>query len=241
MKNAIILSLISILLLTSCADDDLYVGEGEIITKELTLNDFNAIKAIGSYDIIISKGATQKVEVTAHSNIIERLETHVYNNIWGIELRDGNYRNSDLTIHISLPTLNKAMLEGSGEIIVNDFSSDEDAFFGIYGSGDIHFYNNNGCKNLSLEIDGSGNIFSNNQFENLENINLKIIGSGNYNGFENNTQNAIIDIEGSGDCNISINKILNVKIDGSGTINYKGNPISIESNIKGPGKIIDNN
>ena len=102
MKNAIILSLISILLLTSCADDDLYVGEGEIITKELTLNDFNAINAIGSYDIIISKGATQKVEVTGHSNIIERLETHVYNNIWGIELRDGNYRNSYLTIHIYL-------------------------------------------------------------------------------------------------------------------------------------------
>ena len=241
MKNTIILSLISIVLLTSCADDDLYIGEGKIITKELTLNYFNAINAIGSYDIIISKGTTQKVEVTGYSNIIDRLEKQVYNNTWELELRDGNYRNSNLTIHIYVPTLNKAVLEGSGEITVNDFTSEETAFFGVFGSGDIHFYNNIGCKNLLLEIEGSGNIFANDQFENLENLTLRIIGSGSYNGFENHMQNAIIDIEGSGNCNLSITKNLNGRIDGSGTINYKGNPSSIKSNIKGSGKIVDKN
>ena len=59
--------------------------------------------------------------------------------------------------------------------------------------------------------------------------------------FENNSHDVVVDIEGSGDCNISVNENIQARIDGSGTINYIGSPTSIEANIKGAGKIVDKN
>ena len=95
-------------------------------------------------------------------------------------------------------------------------------------------------KNLNINLDGSGSISANDQFLNLEKLDLEITGSGNYDGFANTANQSIVHIVGSGDCNMTVNTLLKAKINGSGKINYKGNP-TIESNVKGSGKINDMN
>lgn len=240
MKKAILLSTLVFLFMVSCSDDDSYTGEGPIITEELNVADFTGIEAIGSMEVIISEGVEQKVEVTGHANIIDRLETSVNNGIWKIKLKDGSYKNADLTFNIVIPKLNTAIIEGSGDILINDFSSDENVFIGILGSGDIQIGENNGCVNLVIDIEGSGHIKANGEFDDIDSLDLEIIGSGSFDGFPVEADQVIIDIVGSGDCSITANLGLKIDIDGSATVRYKGEP-TIESNISGSGKIINSN
>ena len=240
MKKALLFSTFISLFFISCGEDDIYTGEGPIVTEELTIAAFSAIETLGSMEVTISKGAEQKVEVTGHANIIDRIETSVSNGVWKIKLKDGSYRNADLSFSIVIPELNAASIEGSGEININDFSSDKNFFLGIIGSGDIQLDTNTGCENLAIEIEGSGNVKANGAFSNLKNLDLEIIGSGSSDGFVLQADQVAVNIVGSADCSVTANIGLKVAIDGSGKVRYKGDP-TIESNISGSGKIINSN
>lgn len=224
------------LLAISCSNNATYIGEGELITKEIALNNFKTVKTHGSFRVNITKGTTQKVEIIGHSNILDRLETQVYYEELNIQLLEGSYSNIDITVNITIPTLNKASLSGSGDIYIYDSSSDETTFLEIFGSGNIEVYKNDGCKNMNATIDGSGSINMHQQFTDIENLILKIKGSGSYFGFKNSVENATINIKGSGNCNTTVSQLIKANINGSGNINYKGNP-NIESEISGSGKI----
>ena len=240
MKKALLFSTLITLFFISCDDDDTYTGEGPIVTEELNLEDFSGIEALGSMDIVISEGTEQKVEVTGHANIIERVETSVSNGIWKVKLKDGSYKNADLIFNIVIPMLNRASIEGSGDILINDFNSVEDVYLGIIGSGNIQLDENDGCANLVVEIEGSGHVNAKEAFEDIESLDVEIIGSGSFDGFPVEADQVIIDIVGSADCDVTANIGLKVDIDGSGIVSYKGNP-TIESNISGSGKIINTN
>ena len=190
--------------------------------------------------MIVSKGDQQKVTVTGSLNIINQLQTKVQDNIWIIELKKGNYKNADLTFNIVIPKLNAATLEGSGEMIINNFKSDKNVVLGVSGSGNVFVEGNEGCENLFIKIDGSGKLYIQENFINLSNLNGKIIGSGSYYGFNNKSAICDLTIEGSGNYDVYTTEILNAKISGSGNINYKGNPV-VTSKISGSGKIINKN
>lgn len=239
MKNLIAIWALFALLFTSCSDDS-YVGEGPIVTEEIVIDDFSAIENMGSNYVEIVKGSVQKVEVTGHANIIDRLKREVSGNTWRIELQEGSYKNADLSLHITVPEMNRAILEGSGKIVLNDFKSQEQVSLGIYGSGDIEVHGNEGCKNLNVEIEGSGSVFALEEFPDIENTNLRIIGSGSIIGYPLKATNSLVDVVGSGICKVYVESEMKVRVEGSGTVYYKGNP-TIESNISGSGKIIDAN
>ena len=228
-----------LVLFTSCENND-HVGEGDFISKDLSLNSFNKIVSSGSFNVIVSNGDQQKVTVTGYSNIIEKLQTNIENGNWNIELKKGHYKNADLTINIIIPELNRAILEGSGEIRINNFKSNENVSIGVSGSGNIFINENQGCENLSVTIEGSGNVYLNNNFINLSYLNLKMKGSGNYDGFVNLSPKVDLNMEGSGNCNLFVTERLNAQINGSGNVNYKGNPMVI-SKIKGSGTINNKN
>ena len=240
MKKVIFLVIsCGLFLFTSCENND-YVGEGEFISKDLSLNGFNKIVSSGSFNVIVSKGNPQQVTVTGYSNIIEQLKTNIENGNWNIELKKGRYKNADLTINIVVPELNGAILEGSGEIRINDFKSGENVAIGVSGSGNIFVNENQGCENLEVTIEGSGNVYLNNNFINLSYLNLKIKGSGSYEGFVALSPKVDLNMEGSGNCNLFVTETLNAQINGSGNVNYKGNPMVI-SKIKGSGTINNKN
>lgn len=230
------------LTITSCSSDGLcIVPEGNIITKEVSISDFNGIRAFGSDNIIITQGEVQKIEVTGHANIIDRLKTGVNNGIWEVKLENGCYKgNTGLTINIVIPLINLIGLEGSGNVIVNDLIDQEDLSYELTGSGNVEFHKNHGTKRLFIKIEGSGNVKALDDFVDLEYLEIDISGSGNYDGFPNITDECNISIEGSGNCNVNVRNELDVVISGSGDVRYKGNP-EINASITGSGKVINAN
>ena len=227
-------------ILISCSSEDPFHGEGPIVTEELTIAEFKGIETFGDHKVMISRGAVQKVQVTGHSNIIDRLNGNVKNDIWSMELEDGNYQNADLSFNIILPFINSVDLYGTGEVIINKHSSEEYMDVRVYGEGNVQLYENEGCVNLNFLIEGSGHIEAHENFSDLQNLAVEIIGSGSYKGFPIISNKCDINIEGSGYGNVYVEDLLNVKIIGSGMVNYRGNS-STTVDISGSGKLINDN
>jgi len=86
---------------------------------------------------------------------------------------------------------------------------------------------------------GSGNVVISGPME-VEYLDLYIMGSGNISGFSLSAAYCQVDITGSGNCEVTALNSLDVSIDGSGSVFYKGSP-SIENHISGSGRVVDSN
>jgi len=217
MKNStvgIVLVLIAALLV-SCTWDDIS-GSGVLTTENRELNAFIAVSVDGIANVNIVQGNAQNVKITADDNIIGLVKTEIKDGILEIYLTSGhNYKNIDVNLEIMAKGLNGVANKGSGTLKVANVDSQE-FYLDNMGSGNISI---SGASNkLSIENEGSGRI----------------------SGFSFLADKCSIDIMGSGDVEISCTDELDVKIDGSAKVFYKGNP-HVTKNILGSGNVIDKN
>lgn len=231
------------LLMSSCFididDDDNFFGcvdgDGPIITEEIFLSDFDGINVRGSMDVFLKQGPEQEVIVEGKENIIDELERDVNGGIWDIDF-DGCVRDVDeFNIYITIPDLRRIRIDGSGDVVSENLFVIEDLAIDIEGSGDI---------DLALEaddihtfIDGSGDI----RLEGLaDEVKYRIEGSGDVEAFGLECQVADINVSGSGDLEVFVTEYLKVRIEGSGSVYYRGNP-ELDISIDGSGEVIDAN
>ena len=86
---------------------------------------------------------------------------------------------------------------------------------------------------------GSGNVTVLDPIS-ADQMEISLIGSGGFFGFPLSASTCQVDISGSGNCEITVNTDLDVVIDGSGSVYYKGSP-SIHENITGSGRVVSAN
>ncbi len=255
------LSVLSLIMLSvlflGCEKSLFFVeGKGDIVKQTLTLSDFSAIESNEALNVVITQGDGQEVTVEGHQNIIDRLKLNVDNKTWDIEFEHGNYRNYELTVYITIPTLTDVTLCGSGNITINAFQGLTTLGLAINGSGNIENTENISAENISIDIAGSGSCELNANATKIEssisgsgdislsgiisNQIIEIIGSGKYLSFNCLSESIDVAISGSGDAEVSAKNLLDVAIAGSGNVYYKGTP-SINVDISGSGSVISRN
>lgn len=254
--SIITLSVLSLLFL-GCEKSLFFInGQGEIVTQTLELSDFDAIQNNEAINVVIIQGDKQEVVAEGNQNIIDRLKLNVVDHTWKIDLIRGNYRNFNLTVYITIPSLTEAQLNGSGNIEIGTFQNLTDLVLGINGSGNIVNTENISLNSIDLKIAGSGNCQLNAIASEIDaqisgsgdielsgiisNQTIEIIGSGKYSAFECISDSVDVHLSGSGDTEINVNNLVDVKISGSGNVYYKGNPI-FNINISGSGSVINMN
>ena len=215
-------------------------GEGEPITKILALEDFNSISVVGSNDVIVKQGDKQEVKVIGHSNIIDKIELKVKNGVWKVQLQKGDYADYQLKYYITLPEIKAVDLVGSAKVTLSDFNESKNISLKIISSGDIQLNSMNGFDNLKVDITGSGNIKANSEYSLIHKIDIKITGSGNFNGGNLKAENCEVNITGSGNASVEVVQKLIAKITGSGNVYYKGQA-EIVKEITGSGVVEDRN
>lgn len=239
--------------LVSC-EDNLIEGHGPIVTKELEINDFEKLIVAGSFDVEVYYGVIQSVVAVGQENIIDRLNMWVEDGKWVVKLEDGNYRNFDLNLRITVPYLSEAILKGSGNLDINSIQTSM-LKAALIGSGNLRIDNFIGdLDQLNVVLEGSGLIAVNNlitddvdvRIDGSGNVKLqgvgsdmdcRIIGSGNLKAINFLVQECQVDILGSGSTEVNVSSILSVDIDGSGNVRYIGNPI-VYKVIEGSGSVV---
>ena len=229
---------LSILGFSSCGDiTNCIGGDGDIETVDFDVPRFTGVGFSESGDVIIKQGREQKVTVTGDANIIDRLLMDVDGRFLDIELERGCYKNYELTVEITVPTLDRVSLHGSGDIEVMDFNQQKSLDLNISGSGGIKLHEFNGLESMDAQISGSGDIRMSEDIKDVENLDVHVSGSGHFSGKKLVTDNCDVKITGSSDTRVAVRNHLNVKITGSGTVYYLGNP-EVDLNVTGSGKVV---
>jgi hypothetical protein len=215
MKRIIIPICILLFNSTACTKETI-VGSGTPISEFRNVADFTKVSSEGVFEVAITQGDYQSVEIISDDNIIHRIKTEVVDNELRLYLDDHNYGNISLKANITAKRINGINNTGIGDIIISNV--DENGSFNVYNSG---------TGNISLE--GSA-----------ENLTLENEGTGQFKGFLFFASNCTVEIVGSGDCEVNSSNTLNIDIEGSGDVYYKGLP-AIEAKVSGSGKVINAN
>lgn len=214
MKNTLFI-FTAILALIGCSVDK-FVGSGETVSEFRNVAPFNKVASEGTFNVTITKGTEQSVEIIADDNIMQRVRTEVVNGKLKLYLTEGRYTNVHLQAYIEVVDLVAIENSGSGDMNINN-NLDVETFKAFNsGSGNIHLEGN--CSNLDIHNEGSGSVLA----------------------FNMPAENCDITIEGSGDVEVTCASSLNVKIEGSGNVYYKGTP-AIFTDISGSGKVKNSN
>jgi len=233
--------LIVALVLSGCIKDPLCVkGIGPVVEEVVSVEDFNAINLQGSMNVEISYGEQQAVVAEGNSNIIEELETEVINGTWYISLGTGCFYDFDLKVFITLPDIKKIELSGSGDILATDLVGHENMTIENRGSGKIFVNEVAETSSLDVKISGSGPVEIKKAWPDLLYMNIINSGSGQFRGYPAVVSECDIRVSGSGNCEISVDELLDVNISGSGNVYYKGRPV-INVNNSGSGRLISRN
>lgn len=210
------LGLLGIMLFSGC-QQACHLGVGEIVSQEINLSPMHGLDLQFDADLRIKKADVQSVTISGQQNVIERLNKEMDNGVWHILPTEGCLRPSEnVSIEVALPTLRTLILNEDKNIFVTE------PFFGME-TFEAHIY-----KSGSIIMTGDA-------------VNAKIInsGSGNFASFDFEVENAEIELNGSGEVEITVLESLRVTINGSGNLRVKGNPSTIVPIINGTGRVIN--
>ena len=227
-----------------------------MVTETRRVTAFYEIENSTSFDVIYKKADTLGIIVNAEQNIMNYIETNVYDNCLEITTSPAticlDYTERPL-ITVTSPSLEKVFNAGSGAFIGGELSG-ETVTLKVSGSGDITIdtvtsdyiditITGSGnielktalCSNYDCLITGSGDASVNG---NCENAHLKITGSGSIYAVDLITINSSVIISGSGNVFTTTTDYLNGLISGSGNIFVRGDP-EIDQTLTGSGRIIN--
>ena len=258
MKHNLYLLMISLFFLSAIGCSPLVEntvnGSGKLEIKNFDISNFDSVTLAGFGDVFIKQGDRESLTIKTDDNILPLLDIRVIGSELVLDTKPNLSINPThgITYNLTVKDLNKIGLNGSGNISIETFESNE-MIISLLGSGDINFRGLN-SDSLSIDLSGSGNI----SFENIavktidSNVKgsgdiklngksdlqtISVMGSGNYLAGNLETGSTDINMPGSGDLTIWVTDQLKVHVDGSGNIRYYGKP-TIDQTGNGSGNVI---
>lgn len=196
-------------------------GNGVKVEKSFDTAPFDAVRLNGSFDVVFTQGP-QKVVLSADENLIDVFKVEVRDGslYLGVERGTGFSTRNKVVFTVSSPELNAVKVNGSGDFKVRNVLDSDNLSLSINGSGDIEA-DKVECKNLTCNINGSGDI----EVDALSaaSADVKINGSGDVNLTCKNVGDIYVKINGSGDVELfGSARSISSKVNGSGNVNTRG-------------------
>ncbi len=240
MKN-IFLICFCILFYQGCKKDSLcncIENTGSIKTELRQIEEFNSLEINNNVDIILTPDSIFYAEVSCGENLIDGIETKVTDG--RLEIRNKNRCNwlrdfeNKFTVNIHYKSISFITYNGSGNLTCADTLREN--FLQVEswnGTGELALLFNGGELYLKLHT-GPGDISATGKAAILY---LYTAGNG-YMKTGNLVANYVyVTTKSTGDCEVFPITELDAKIEYSGDVYYKGNPILIKKTITGSGNL----
>ncbi len=207
-------------------------GSGNIITETRNVNEFDGVQTSGSMDVEIMNGDNTSVKVEADDNVLSYIVTDVHDGLLDVYYKPNtSFSNTHEKIYVTANGLKRLFVKGSGSITSGNTIKSAMVEAKISGSGDIDAGID--APEVNADISGSGNLSLKGR---CRTFNGNIGGSGDLKCKNLLSENAAINIMGSGTAHVFSSVHLKASTLGSGDIYYSGYP-SIESNKSGSGSV----
>ena len=207
-------------------------GEGPVVKQEISLAAFDGVDLGFDGNVIMTPGSVQKVVIEGQQNIIDLIKRDVKDGTWKIDFSKSVRESKGVTVYITVPTVKRVALTGSGSITSKGRFSDLNKLdVALSGSGDIVF--DAEASDMKLQISGSGDI---EVMGTTNTLDVAISGSGDVTASSLKASKCRIQISGSGDAEVLVNGDLETSISGSGDVMYKGEA-NVTARISGSGEV----
>lgn len=225
------LSIIALIALTACGSlGNKIIGTGPLVANERMVLEFDEIESNSSINLVVAQGPERRVTVNAQTDVQPRIKTEVKGGKLTITMNGNVDPASGTNIAITIPSLEGLDLEGSGNVQIIDQNGKKLAL-NLEGSGNVELRNIR-YEDIDIDVDGSGDVSLSGQSENLD---LTVTSSGDVLGYDLVAEDVKVFTKGSGDVRVSATENLEIKLEGSGNVYYRGEPkISLED--KGSGE-----
>lgn len=209
-------------------------GDGKIVSRELSLDDYTSISATGIGDIVYEQNpdAAPYLRYEIDENLVEYLDYKVEKGV--LKLR--NEKSISTKLH---------------KIYTNSRSL---ASIDLTGVSNITLKGNVSGDKLTLDVSGVGSVTSDNLLFNsikvddsgvggavlkgtVDKLNVSLSGVGNVNTYDLIAKDVKCDVSGVGSASVYASESLSASLGGVGNINYKGSPSKIDKSSGGIGKI----
>ena len=207
-----VLVLFSVLsILQSCTKS--IVGDGPVLTEDRTVPGFTKLRVNGSADVEVIESNSQKLSISGYANLLNIYESSVKDGELTLGYKSSyNIKNDNIKIKIEVADIRSVYLNGSGDIIISNFTHGTELTSFINGSGKVQIQNASFPK-MAYHINGSGSMF----------------------GATIPALQVEVSIHGSGHIELNCTQHLKINIEGSGTVDYYGNPATTDISIHGSG------
>jgi hypothetical protein len=212
MKKIFILCFMSVFAFSSCNWHRIH-GNGVMKTETRDVPAFETITCEGSYDVQIDCQEKQSLAIETDENLLPLVKTEVHGKTLRIYSKGHLLPTNKIRVVAAVPNLSEFTSNGS----IN---------------GDINNVNNN---SLEIGIHGSGKLHLNGK---SAEVRINVSGSSKIDAISLISESSRIQINGSGHIEVYATSSIDVQINGSGTVKYKGEPKSVNQQINGSGKIM---
>ena len=188
-------------------------GNGVPATEVRSIGDFHGLRVTGAIDVELALGTASGLEVAGDSNVLQYVETDVSDGVLVVRLERGSYELRErLVVRLTTPSLERLELTGSGDTQVHALAGSE----------------------LTVASHGSGDLSLTGRVDRLD---LELSGSGDVDATELVCDAVQIDSAGSGDIELGSVGSLEVRVTGSGDIEYAGRPTVLHTEVEGSGSV----
>lgn len=207
-------------------------GEGEVVKKTLDVADFDGFTLAVSGDVHLRQGSKTELIVKAQENIIDNIELKMDGSHLKITYDRPVWRSKGIDIYITVATLNRIGVSGSGDVTTDEkFSNLKDLQMAVSGSGNIRFECD--AEDVETRVSGSGNVSIKGSGKSFSS---RVSGSGNVRASDFEVADAKVSVSGSGNVYVFATESLEASVSGSGDVKYKGKP-KLKAKASGSGDI----
>jgi len=206
---------------------------GPQTTQERSIEGVTAVRLLTSGELTITTGRTQTLTVTAGANQLVGLTSQVLDGALILDNKAQSVSGDTISYALTVPPLDSLELSGSGSA-QGDGVLQGDADLTVSGSGSANLTGVT-LTSVVVNLSGSGNVQLGGRAMTQR---VTISGSGNYDGSALSTEQADVEVNGSGSARVDVTGRLSATVAGSGDITYSGNPSQVDRASSGSGEII---
>jgi len=212
-------------------------GSGNVVTEDRPIDDVERVELSGIGRLEITQGDTTELTVEADDNLMQYIKTESSGGRLVISQKSGTFPfitvdpTATVIYHLTVPSLSRVELSGSGEIIADGFEADE-LEVDISGSGVLEL-RDLVADRFAYDLSGSGRALVTGTAAEQD---IVISGSGRLDAGDLESEEASLDINGSGRAIVWASRRLSVDISGSGEVQYYGSP-DVDQKVSGSGRL----
>lgn len=198
--------------------------------EERKVPHFTELEVSSAFKVVLTQGNAEKLLIDANNDYMNQIITEVRGSKLIIRLKNStfNRQNSDIRIYITFTTLTYIDVSGAVELKGTNAMNFND--LKVEGSGASDISLNISAKKLNLELSGASSAALAGQTASFD---IEISGASKLDALDVKAKVCNIDVSGASSAKVNVTDKLKVEGSGASSVQYKGNPTTVESDLSG--------